>query len=147
MLIGVLPMGVFAESVLKNDDYADSVGVSDETVMGRLLNNTIQTSSADNNGFSISYIEVKGKTATVDISNDEACKVVVAIYDPDTDKMLASGMTDIEENAGTAQVSINITEMPKYYIVRAFALDSNMSALCAKYESRHYTKEFEEFMI
>lgn len=145
MLIGVLPMGVFAESVLKNDDYADSVGVSDETVMGRLLNNTIQTSSADNNGFSISYIEVKGKTATVDISNDEACKVVVAIYDPDTDKMLASGMTDIEENAGTAQVSINITEMPKYYIVRAFALDSNMSALCAKYESRHYTKEFEEF--
>ena len=145
MLIGILPMGVFAESVINHDDYADSVGVSDETVMGRLLNNTIQTSSADNSGFSISYIEVKGKTATVDISNDKACKVVVAIYDPDTDKMLASGMTDIDENAGTAQVSINITTMPKYYIVRAFALDSNMSALCAKYESRHYTKEFEDF--
>ena len=145
MLIGVLPMGVFARENNDSEDVSNDVSISNDTSMGRILNNTLETASDDENGFAISYIDIDGKTAKVDISNEEACKLVVAIYDPGTDKMLASGMTDIEEDAGSATVDIEITTMPKYFVARAFALDINMGALCAKYESRHYTKEFEEF--
>ena len=145
MLIGILPLGVFASVISEEKTDSEDVTISDDTTMGRLLNNTLETSSADNEKFSISYIKVVGKTATVDISNDKPCKVVVAIYDPETDKMLASGMTDIEEKAGQAIVNIDISSMPKYFVVRAFALDKNMGALCDKYESLHYTKKFENF--
>ncbi len=117
MLIGVLPSGQFA----------------------------VKTSAAQNSGFSISDVSVDGKTATAVITNDEACRLVVALYDPGTGKMLASGITSVAKNAGTAQVSFAVSSMPQYFVIKAFALDGNMGALCAKFESRLYTKELENF--
>ena len=116
MLFGLLPTGALAKS---NDER--------------------------NSGFSISDVTVEGKTATVAINNQEACKLVAALYDPDTDQMLASGITDVAANAGSAQVEFNIAAMPPYYVVRAFALDSGLGALCDKFESRLHTKTFENF--
>ena len=55
MLIGVLPSGQFA----------------------------VKTSAAQNSGFSISDVSVDGKTATAVITNDEACRLVVAFGEMD----------------------------------------------------------------
>lgn len=145
MLIGIMPMNAFAEDEKQGLAAENEISISDETVMGRIVNNTLSTASAGSDGFSISYIEVSEKIATVSISNETACKLIVAIYDPDTNQMLGSGMKDIEAAAGSVDVEIDISSMPEYFVVKAFALDSDMSALCDKYESRHYTKEFEEF--
>ena len=144
ILFGIMPMGIISQSSF-NDIDTSTVSISNNTSMGRILNQTLNASSSDNDDFSISYIVMDGKKATVSLNNSAACKIVVAIYDSDTDQMLASGITDIEENAGTAQVNIDIPTMPQYYIVRAFALGQNYNALCEKYESLHYTKEFERF--
>ena len=102
-------------------------------------------SAEKSEGYSVSSLSFDGKTATADIVNPGACKLVVAVYDPDSGKMLGSGITALEKNAGTAQAMIDIPAMPQYFLARAFLLDGNMGALCPKYESRLYTKAFENY--
>ena len=101
-----------------------------------LLNkNTIYSPKVSSDDVSISFVEIDGKTASVDLIKSVPCRLVVAIYDQDSGKMLASGVKDVDINAANAKVSIDIPSMPEYFLLRAFALDSDMSALCCKYES------------
>lgn len=113
-----------------------------------LLNkNTINSPKVSSDDVSISFVEIDGKTASVDLINSVPCRLVVAIYDQDSGKMLASGIKDVDINAANAKVSIDIPSMPEYFLLRAFALDSDMSALCCKYESPLYTRELSGYRM
>ncbi len=65
MIVGILPLGVLATDVSNHNQGSSDVSISNDTTMGRILNNTLETTASDDDGFSISYIEVEGKTATV----------------------------------------------------------------------------------
>lgn len=96
---------------------------------------------------SVTDVTVEGSTATVKFNNDRECSIVVAVFDEEGKKLLASGIKSItKKNAEEAQVTIVTDEMPPYFIVRTYLLDKNNRPLCKSFESNHYTKKFQEFI-
>lgn len=142
LIFGIVPISSFAT---ENETGSD-VSISDSTSFGKMLNNTISGENADNSDFSITSLEINGKRAKVTFGNSDTCLLVVSVYDEESLQLLGSGVTEINEiAAGSAYVDIEISSMPDYFIAYAFLLDSDYSLLCNKFETKHYTKAFEEF--
>lgn len=151
MLMSIAPISVFAkgdEAVSKAETDAQ---FADDTGMGKIINNLTPTDGgATNTNYVISDVVVKANVATVKLTVASACKLVVAIYDEETQQMLAYGMTDVAATEGTndseVSVAINKSDMPSYYLVKAFLVDDNYAALTGSYSYFEYTEMYERFM-
>ena len=73
-----VPMTAFAKENMPND--ASEVSYN-ENGLGGIINNLVEEKSNENPDYQISFIEIKDKTATVNLNNKDACQLVVAIYD------------------------------------------------------------------
>ena len=146
IVIGVVPMNVFAKENETQANTESEVSVSSETGLGGIINNLQAQEQEENPDYSISFIEFNGKVATVYLTNVTACQLVVAVYDENTMKMLGSGVAQLEEGAPTTDVEIDIEEMPEHFLSYAFLLDENYNSLSEKYLCQRYTTEFEEFL-
>ena len=115
-----------------------------------ILDNIEEEASEEELDYSIQSVAIEGKTATVELKNLNACSVVVAIYENNGGKMLASGKAEIEEKEfvanDTVTVEIETDEMPEYFYVKAFLVNCENAPLCKYFETNEYTSEFEEFM-
>ena len=81
--------------------------------------------------YAVIGIEMNGKTSVVEYRAKEDCSLVVAVYDDDGAKMLGSGNATVAANKQSAEVEISIDEMPQYYLVKAFLVNSvNNYPLC-----------------
>lgn len=126
--------------------YSNSYDLSGINGVGNILTKTVKSSETPvDNGYSFSYLQIDGKTAYVGFNNIEACTLVVAVYSEEEGKMLASGVKKVEANTFETTVNIEISSMPKYFILKAFLLDENMASLCTPYSVIDYTKQFEAF--
>lgn len=72
--------------------------------------------------------------------------LVVGIYTEDGMEMTASGITQVTPDTETVTVDIAAEEMPQYFLVRAFLLDSDYSPLCLAFESSLYTEEVQDIL-
>lgn len=142
MLLTALPFSVAAQKT-DIDSQSDSA-FSSQTGLNLIANNLM--SGEDSGDYSIVYLDAEDKTATVEINNKEACTLVVAVYEEDSMHMLASGVKEIEANAGTAEVEIDIDTMPEAYVAKAFLLDANQYAFCKEYVSYRHTNAYLEFL-
>ena len=149
MLLSVAPMSVFAKENM-TDGTAEGV-MSDVNLKATNSVGELVTKALEKNGlnaeseYGVTGLDFDGKTATVTGFAKENCALIVAIYDENSNCMLASGIGEFSEDEQTASVEISTTQMPEYYIAHAFLLDENGSALCDKFTSREHTHDFEEF--
>ncbi|MDD6061014.1 MAG: DUF6273 domain-containing protein, partial [Oscillospiraceae bacterium] len=96
--------------------------------------------------YAIADVTMDGKKATVKFNNATAATLVVSVYAENGGQMLGTGVTQVEANVGTAEVELNVTAMPDYFVTKAFLLDSDNAPLCKNYESKENTKAFEQFL-
>ena len=149
MLLSVAPMSVFAKENVADgtaEGVMSDVNLKATNSVGELVTKALEKNGLDaESEYGVTGLDFDGKTATVTGFAKENCALIVAIYDENSNRMLASGIGEFSENEQTASVEISTTQMPEYYIAHAFLLDENGSALCDKFTSREHTHEFEEF--
>lgn len=149
MLLSIAPMSVFAKGNM-TDGTAEGV-MSDVNLKATNSVGELVTKALEKNGlnaeseYGVTGLDFDGKTATVTGFAKENCALIVAIYDENSNRMLASGIGEFSEDEQTASVKISTTQMPEYFVAYAFLLDENGSALCDKFTSREHTHDFEEF--
>ena len=147
-----ITLPAFAESnELQTNPQTDISYESTNALGDLILDNYQETENESENAeYFIQSVTIEDKTATVELKNLDECTVVVAIYEKNGGKMLASGKADIEANESvtenTVSVTIDTDEMPEYFYVKAFLVDWENAPLCKYFETNEYTREFEEFM-
>ena len=149
MLLSVAPMSVFAKENVTDgtaEGVMSDVNLKATNSVGELVTKALEKNGLDaESEYGVTGLDFDGKTATVTGFAKENCALIVAIYDENSNRMLASGIGEFSEDEQTSSVEISTTQMPEYYIAHAFLLDENGSALCDKFTSREHTHDFEEF--
>ena len=120
---------------------ADSVG---NMLAEKMLDKT--SSEMKSNGCNVFSVLIDGNIATVEMETIEDARLVVGIYDEDTDKLVASGEKNV--TASDSIITVNIKgSIPKYYMVRAYLIGGDdLAPLCAVCETPRYTKDMQEFL-
>ncbi len=115
---------------------------------GEMLSQALsqETEQEENQSCHISDITVEGNAASVSLETDREATLVVGIYTEDGMEMTASGITQVTPDTETVTVDIAAEEMPQYFLVRAFLLDSDYSPLCLSFESSLYTEEVQDIL-
>ena len=124
----------------------ENIQVQSSNALGNEIGELMtEQQEAENSDFCISWMDLEGKVATVEMINRLACTVVVAVFE-ENGKMVGSGKTEVEANVAYATVELDIATMPEYFVAKAFLLDENMASLCDEYLCERYTKAFQEFL-
>ncbi len=154
ILVAAFLMTMFAiapsASEKKDGSSAGSTeySVSGTNSAGDLLADEIENYRAQQNetegSYVISDIKVSGNIATVNYSAQADCTVLVALYDENTDAMLASGKTEVKGNETSVDVTIETENMPTAFVVKGFMLDSNNDPLSALFSSVMYTTKMQD---
>lgn len=145
-----LAFGAENETAVASRTVSNEVSVSGTDSTGELLSQEISAKQSEheaNNGCNIYTVEVIGKKATVAFDTTKDCTVLVAVYDEEGKRLLASGKKEVNKGDQEAEISIDASAMPKYFYLRAFLIDSeSLEPLASAYESPNYTKEMVEFL-
>ena len=123
----------------------DMIGVSVDNSLGTMLGAAVSNgqSSVEN---TITDVTVTDEMIIVELSQSEASIIVVGIYDETGDTLIDYFVErDIPEEAQTIEFDIDI-DMPQYFYLRAFILDSECCPLAKQYETSRYTKAYEDFL-
>ena len=126
------------------------VSVEGTNSFGNMLTDTLSEKideQQENNGYNVFSVEMTDtKTAQVKFETLQDCTLLVGIYDENGEKMLASGSTEVTAGEKNATVEIETDEMPQYFYVRAFLVDTEcLRPLCTAYRSPNYTQRMQEF--
>ncbi len=136
---------VSATDISENSSQNTSdVSLSNGTALDLIVSNLSE--GTDSEDFSIVSLAMDENTAIINVKNIKACSAIVAIYNEDTMQMYASGLSKVPVEHEEILVGINIDEMPEYYVVKAFLVDSDYAPLCKSFESLEYTKKYEDFL-
>ena len=145
-------MPAAAEAVPQQTEQTLSTGnmeISGTTNIGSLLAETMSEGYqelTENEGYSVFSIEMKDKTARVSLQAVKSCTLLVGLYDNTGAEMLTITSADIEADQRTADAVFDIEQMPEYYFLRAFLIDTDTHrALSEKYECPLYTQKWQEF--
>lgn len=141
-----VPFTAFAaeENTQDNQNVTSDTSFSGSTGLNLIAENLVE--GEENEDYVISYIEMDGNKAYVDVSNADVCKLIVAIYDETTMQMFASGMAEVPTEHGKIEVDIDIESMPEYFTVKAYLTDEQLAPLGKAYESFEYTSEYEIYL-
>lgn len=145
-------MPAAAEAAPQQTEQTLSTGnmeISGTTNIGSLLAETMSEGYqelTENEGYSVFSIEMKDKTARVSLQAVKSCTLLVGLYDNTGAEMLTITSADIEADQRTADAVFDIEQMPEYYFLRAFLIDTDTHrALSEKYECPLYTQKWQEF--
>ena len=149
MLLSIAPMSVFAKENVTDgtaEGVMSDVNLKATNSVGELVTKALEKNGLDaESEYGVTGLDFNEKTATVTGFAKENCALIVAIYDENSNRMLASGIGEFSEDEQTTSVEISTTQMPEYFVAYAFLLDENGSALCDKFTSREHTHDYEEF--
>ncbi len=124
----------------------ENIQVQSNNTLGKEIGELMEEQQeTENSDYCISWMDLEGKTATVEMVNKLACTVVVAVFE-ENGKMVGSGKTEVEAETAEATVELDIETMPEYFVAKAFLLDENMASLCDEYLCERYTRDFQEFL-
>ncbi|MCR4764029.1 MAG: carboxypeptidase-like regulatory domain-containing protein [Lachnospiraceae bacterium] len=140
------------QNAVANSDT--SVSLSGRDTLGKLFgeamseNLTASQEEEEGTGYRIFSVDMEGKIASVSLEAVTGdARLLVAIYEEDGKRMLASGTTAIEKGAEAATVAIDIGIMPAYYYLRACLVDpETLAPLSEAFESGEHTKRMQDFL-
>ena len=145
MIIGTLIPTIAAKGNDSSQTAIEQDGLRLESTnaVGKVLAKAASEQTAQQSGdYGIIDVEIAGNIVNVQINNEESCTVVVAVYDDDTGRMIGSGFCDAEKDADIVDVELNVSEVPEYYLLRVFLIDSQKAALCEEYRYIEHTHNF-----
>lgn len=131
--------------------FNDTISVEGQSTIGDMISTEFadaqqNTEQAEAKLYNIINASVADKTVTVEYCATADCTVIAAIYDENTNQMLASGKITAESENTSVDVELSIDSMPNAFVLRAFMVDSANSPLSDKYESSMYTTEMQELL-
>lgn len=150
----ILPniMAVNAEELPDNTDAfltTDDMSIQSTNSLGTMLAAELsaeQEEQMQGNGYAVSAIEMDNRTATVSFQTLEDCTLVVGIYDEANETLLGSGRAEVSKKQREAQIEIEIMEIPEYFYVKGYLIDSyTLAPLSTTYSCSDYTQEMQEF--
>lgn len=148
-----LPVGAYAETVSPqaSPNQGDDISIVGNDALGTMLAEDLASENARASGNdAIVDLSVDGHTAAVTYRTTQSADLVVAIYDENNEKMLASGTTAVSPTpAGdTVEAAVAIEgTIPAYFIARAFLLDAtDHGPLCDEYTTYLYTQNLQDFL-
>ena len=143
MVVSILPFSTFAEN---NSDLNPDMAYYTDSGMGKIVNNlSKETKAKESEDYYILDTQVSESKVTVLYSAVEDCKLLVAAFDEDSGKMLGSGNSDASSVDCEATVTLDCT-LPSEYIIKAYLVGEELSALSAEYIDLHHTAAFKEFL-
>lgn len=125
-------------SVAGNNDLGDIL--ADEITEYQSQNDNSDCS------YTISEITVAENVATVTYSAEKDCTILVAIYDENTDKMLASGRAEALAKTNSAVVTLETDSMPKNFVLRGFMLNDSNAPMSEAYYSNMHTTDMQQLL-
>ncbi len=149
------PISVSAEETDPQENASvsnvnDDMKISGTNSFGNMVANAIGDTTEQqeqNGGYNVFSVEVSGKTATVSLETLQDAALIVAIYEDDGEKMLASGTANISAGDKTASVTIDIKTMPQYFYLKAYIVDAEtLRPLCTAFSCPTYTKEVQDLL-
>jgi|GEM_PF-1919767 len=151
MLFTAIPMNAFAvneqadiilpssnDELVVDSPNSNSLG----NIISESIDNEIESQSAE---YIINWVEAEGTTVTVEFSCYDTCNLVVAIYTEDG-RMIGSANKEVTSEMVAATLDVAVKNLPEYYLIKAFLLDSEMYAKCDEYVCTYYTRDFQEFL-
>ena len=142
MVVSAFPISTFAE---EGTDVDSDLAYSTGNAMGKIVNNlALQESERKSDDYCIADTVFNGSTASVKYSAIADCKLIVAVFDEKSGKMIGSGSVDVTADNNEATVTVDCA-VPSHYEVRSYLVDSNLSALSTEYRNIYHTSAFEKF--
>lgn len=157
-VIMVLSMstGITVPAMAANEDKQEMISSGTESIelegndsFGNMLAAQFSAQQAAiDSGSAIQELVINGTEAFVTCRSVADGDLVVAIYDENTDQMLASGTTAVSTLDGESPITVSITgDIPDHFVARAFLLDrESHEPLCKEYVSHMYTSEMQAFL-
>lgn len=104
-----------------------------------------QKNEADGS-YVISDITMNGNAATVTYSAAGNCTVLVAVFDENSDEMLASGRVEASADENSVVVALETDNMPTAFVLRGFMLSDKNEPLSESYFSSMYTTDMQQLL-
>ncbi len=122
------------------------IDISTADSMGEMIADELGEETGESNGVKVFSVEVKGNVATAEFETTRGAELVVGVYTEDGATMLGSGRKTVTVDDKTAEITIEIDNMPRYFYLRAFMIDERtLKPLCRSYECPNYTRDMQEF--
>lgn len=149
LLLSMIPLQAGAAELNKSsaDIGGNAPEIMGESSVGAILGEAMeQNEQTDNTSEGISDVTVNGRTATVTLLHTTDCMVVVGIYDEAGETLLQTAQQrGIAADDETAVVTFD-SDLPEYFVLRAFILDENCAPLGKQFETDRYTSAYKEFL-
>ncbi len=125
------------------------IAYSDNTFGAMLAADINQENARIMSGCAVHGVELNEKVATVSFDAAQSGRAVVCVYtDPSgTDKapqLLGSGVQSFTEGQTSADVSLQISALPAYYLVRVYLIGENEIPLSTEYTDATHTLEMQQ---
>lgn len=138
-------------NITTNNIVNNTVTVEGNSTVGNMISDEFNaaqqnTEEAEAKSYGISKATVADKTVSVEYFAAEDCTVIAAIFDENTNQMIASGKTDVTSENDSVDVQLAIDTMPKAFVLKAYMVDSSNSPLSDEYETSMYTTEMQELL-
>lgn len=157
MALSLIPFGPFAVQaeamgidnaaldIVPGYTDAEDFGLTGSGGFGGMLTAAVEEKSAAlADEYAVTDLTMEGAAAIVAYQTGKPATIFVALYDEETKQMNASDSTSVSQAGSEAKIWIT-GEIPEYFIVRAFLLDSDTSSpLCGEFTSYRYTRELFE---
>ncbi len=138
------------ESASQTEQVQNTPKASGTGTVGTLLSEEINeelTEQQSNQGFNVFAAEVVENVVTITFEALEDCTLVTAILDDAGEALLYTESVDVLAGQTEAEVTIATDEMPQYFTLHAYLIDSDtFRPLCTVYECYTYTQEMQEFL-
>ena len=145
MLSTVLPLNIIS-SATDATNTEQSVDYNATNTMGEIIQQAMESETAENNGYFVQEVTVEGFTATALISAPDDSTLVIAVYDEISGAMITSGKAEVDSETESAVVLLGECEMPEYFLIKAFLLDDANAPVCKNFEGLEYTAAHQEFL-
>lgn len=138
-------------NITTNNIVNNTVTVEGNSTVGNMISDEFNaaqqnTEEAEAKSYGISKATVADKTVSVEYFAAEDCTVIAAIFDENTNQMIASGKTYVTSENDSVDVQLAIDTMPKAFVLKAYMVDSSNSPLSDEYETSMYTTEMQELL-
>ena len=137
-----------SENTIELEEKNTVTRVLSEDSFGRLLAQNIEVDDSESSleAYGVSQVEITGQTAVVSYKAPEDADLVVAVYEEESGRMVASGHERVEAHGMTAEFALYGDAMPQYYTVQAYLTDPvSNRPLCRVYTDEDHTRIMQEF--